>query len=139
MKMRVKVANEVFDVEVENLSARPIIAHIEGETFEVWPEDTQPEAQVFETRPALVVASAAAAPSAAVKSLTSVTSPLPGTILTINVKVGDTVAPGKELLVLEAMKMKNAIKATRAGTIAAIYVTSGQTVAHNQPLLDYAD
>jgi len=140
MKMRVKIENEVYEVEVEDLNARPVIARIEGETFEVWPEEAAAEMPVTASRPAPVVAApiASAAPAAAGGTKT-VVSPLPGTIISISVKAGETVTPGKELLILEAMKMKNAIRATRAGKIAEIHVTNGQTVSHNQPLLDYTD
>ena len=140
MKMRVKIENEEFEVEVEDLNSRPVIARVGDETFEVWPEEAAAVAPVVTSRPAPVVAApvAAAAP-AQTGGAKTVTAPLPGTIIVVQVKAGDKVTPGKELLVLEAMKMKNAIRATRAGTIAAVHVTPGQTVSHNQPLLDYAD
>jgi biotin carboxyl carrier protein len=47
------------------------------------------------------------------------------------------VSNGQELYVLEAMKMKNSIKADREGTIASIHVNAGDTVKHNQPILTF--
>lgn len=53
-----------------------------------------------------------------------VTAPLPGTILSVNCKVGDTVSAADTVIVLEAMKMENAIHAGRDGKIASINVAS---------------
>lgn len=56
------------------------------------------------------------------------TAPMPGKILELKHNVGDVVAQNDCVLVLEAMKMENAIVAERAGTISAIHVTAGQMV-----------
>ncbi|MGD1993460.1 MAG: acetyl-CoA carboxylase biotin carboxyl carrier protein subunit [Anaerolineae bacterium] len=69
----------------------------------------------------------------------SVLAPLPGVVKSIAVEPGQGVAPNQELLVIEAMKMDNLIRATRAGTVDAIHVAVGQRVAHGDPLLDFAD
>ena len=53
---------------------------------------------------------------------------MPGTILDIKVKVGDTVANGAVLVILEAMKMENEIMAPVAGTVQSISVTKGASV-----------
>jgi glutaconyl-CoA/methylmalonyl-CoA decarboxylase subunit gamma len=55
------------------------------------------------------------------------------------VSPGDEVEVGGELCILEAMKMKNAIRATRAGQIAAVHVSTGQHVKHNDPLVEYSN
>ena len=53
---------------------------------------------------------------------------MPGTIVDIDVNVGDTVTRGQKLLVLEAMKMENEIVAPQDGTISEISVTAGALV-----------
>ena len=53
---------------------------------------------------------------------------MPGNILDIKVKAGDTVKNGDTLLILEAMKMENEIKAPCDGTIAGVHVNKGDTV-----------
>ncbi len=68
-----------------------------------------------------------------------VDSPLPGTILSINVKVGDKVAAGSEILVLEAMKMENSIEAPISGTVVGIYAANGDTVATGQTVVVIAE
>ena len=53
---------------------------------------------------------------------------MPGTILKVNVTVGQTVAAGDVLAVLEAMKMENEIMAPCAGTVASVNVNQGAAV-----------
>jgi biotin carboxyl carrier protein len=69
----------------------------------------------------------------------AVLAPIPGVILSVAVCAGATVKVGQELCVLEAMKMKNAIRSTRAGVIANVYVSEGDHVKHGQVLVDFAD
>jgi len=139
MKLRVKIDDQMFDVEVNDLSSRPILASVDGETFEIWPEDAAaPEIAPVQAAPAQARPVAAAA-EAAVDKTKSVTAPITGVIISIAVKEGDVVKQGQELCVLEAMKMKNAIRAGRTGKIAAIRVAAGDHVKHGQALMDYAE
>jgi biotin carboxyl carrier protein len=64
-------------------------------------------------------------------------APMPGLVLSIQVKEGDTVQKGDALLVLEAMKMENLIKATAAGTIKKIWIAPKQAVEKNALLIDF--
>jgi biotin carboxyl carrier protein len=68
----------------------------------------------------------------------TVRSPMPGRIVKVNVKVGDEVNVGDPLLVVEAMKMENEIKAKSAGKIAEVHVTAGATVEGNSKLVTLA-
>jgi pyruvate carboxylase subunit B len=65
----------------------------------------------------------------------TVVSPMQGLLLKVNVKVGDRVALGDVVCVLEAMKMQNDIAATRAGTITEVYATEGSVVGPRAPLV----
>ncbi|MBJ2166332.1 MAG: acetyl-CoA carboxylase biotin carboxyl carrier protein subunit [Muribaculaceae bacterium] len=65
----------------------------------------------------------------------SIKAPLPGVVLSIPVKVGDTVKASDTVLVLEAMKMENAIHAGRDGRVASINVNSGDSVLEGAVLL----
>ena len=58
-----------------------------------------------------------------------------GTINAINVKVGDTVAVGDVVIVLEAMKMQNNIEAENAGTVTSILVNQGDSVMEGAVML----
>jgi biotin carboxyl carrier protein len=79
--------------------------------------------------PAAAAPAAPAAPKAApVASGTQVKSPMPGNILDVKVSVGDTVAEGDVLMILEAMKMENEILAPCDGKIVGIQVAKGASV-----------
>ena len=70
---------------------------------------------------------APAAPAAPVQGET-ITSPMPGTILDVQVSVGTTVSEGQVLMILEAMKMENEIMAPRAGKVVSVNVDKGASV-----------
>lgn len=65
-----------------------------------------------------------------------VRSPMPGLVLKLNISVGDRITKGQALVVLEAMKMENDIKAGSDGTITAISVADGDAVQKDQVLLE---
>lgn len=147
MKLRVTIDGQSFEVEVGDLNARPILATVDGETFEVYPEQEETVAAA-PARPAaaapLPVATAAPAHSAApsngsAQKGNSQLAPIPGVIIAIHVKEGDAVTVGQELLVLEAMKMKNSIRANRAGKVSALRVAQGDQVRKDQVLIEYTD
>jgi biotin carboxyl carrier protein len=66
-------------------------------------------------------------------------SPLPGTITEITVRPGQLVHMGDELLVIEAMKMNNKIRSSRAGIIEQVMVNVGEQVSHGATLLSWVD
>ncbi len=78
-----------------------------------------------------VISKPAAAPAGGYQ----VKSPLPGVVMSISVKVGDVVKAADTVLVLEAMKMENAIHAGRDGRIAAISVAAGDSVLEGALLI----
>jgi biotin carboxyl carrier protein len=61
---------------------------------------------------------------------------MPGKVIHIRVKPGDTVAAGDGLLIMEAMKMENEIKCRRPGTVRAVHVVPGQAVENGTLLLE---
>ena len=68
--------------------------------------------------------------------LSKITAPLPGTIIKINVKEGDTVKKGDTVLIMEAMKMENDIHAEKEGTINKIMVNIGDSVLQGDLLIE---
>lgn len=66
---------------------------------------------------------------------TEILAPMPGTIFQVNVKAGDDVIEGQELLVLEAMKMENPIVSTAAGKVKEVNVSVDDKVSTKQLLL----
>lgn len=74
-------------------------------------------------------------PTVSTSGAYAVKSPLPGTILSINVKEGDIVKAADTILVLEAMKMENAIHAGKDGEVKAINVKQGDSVLQDDALI----
>ncbi|MBN2175465.1 MAG: biotin/lipoyl-binding protein [Bacteroidales bacterium] len=68
--------------------------------------------------------------------LYEVRSPLPGTILKVNISVGDSVVEGQNLIVMEAMKMENQVQSLKSGTVKKIKVKSGDTVMQDDILIE---
>ena len=69
----------------------------------------------------------------------SVAAPLPGVVKSIAVQPGQRVDPGDVLLVIEAMKMDNVIRASRRGVIDAIHIVEGHRVAHGDVMIEYRE
>lgn len=67
----------------------------------------------------------------------SVIAPMPGVVLSVEVSIGANVQRGQTLLVLEAMKMKNELKAERDGVVASIPASAGDQVKHGDVLLEF--
>ncbi len=66
----------------------------------------------------------------------TVTAPLPGTIIKLNVAVGDVVTEGQNLLVMEAMKMENQVQTGKGGEVISIKVNVGDTVLQDDVLIE---
>jgi len=156
MRLRLKLAGRVFEVEVGDLSERPIVATVDGQRFEVWPEEQKasqplPEAELVSgtgsastpppplERPPAAQAILESGQRPLTQAARTVQAPIPGVIDSVAVKAGDVVTAGQTLCVLEAMKMKNVIRAPRSGEVAAVHVQPGQQVRHYEPLVEFVE
>ena len=142
MKYTVKIADKSYEVEIEDIYARPVIARVDGERFEVHPENgVKPAAarseQVRKEPAAVKPVDLPKQPAGPAANSSELTAPLPGTVIEVFFKAGDQIETGQVVLIIEAMKMKNSIRSTRGGTITEVLVSAGQTVAHKQPLVRF--
>lgn len=112
---RVTINGSVYEVGIEEIAARKSVAAVSPTPAKCAPHMVP-----------------AAKPAAPVKPVTvkgkKITSPMPGNILSVNVKVGDSVRRGQVLMILEAMKMENEIVADCDGTVASVSATAGSPV-----------
>ena len=122
MKYKVTLNGRTYEVEVE--AGKAMLLDEYAAVAPVAPAAAAPVAAA----PAAAAAPAPAAAGVTVSGGTTVSAPMPGNILKVNVTVGQTVKEGDLLVVLEAMKMENEIFAPKAGTVAAVNVTKGQSV-----------
>lgn len=126
----VTVSGERVLVRVEDLDQNPVVAYVDGSRIEVFLDEDRGAEQVGTAQLAAQVQPS----SVPAGSRCQVTAPMPGDIVKIHVKVGQAVAVGDPLCVLDAMKMKNTIHAPQAGRIAEICVAEGESVEYGASL-----
>ncbi len=139
MKYNVTIQDKSYVVEIEDINARPVVAYVEGIRVEVIP-DTNPlgvEGVRHEVQKEAKEVHSIDLRTSAGQNVNELTAPLPGTVVEVFVKAGDVIEAGQVVVVIEAMKMKNSIRSTRAGRVAEVLVNTGQTVAHKQPLVRF--
>lgn len=144
MKIKVEIQEKIYEVTIQDIHARPVIAEVDGVQYQVWPEEqsapapaTTPVTAPTPSTPESVATPAPARRATVAAGANTLNAPLPGTIVAINVREGDSVEEGQELLTLEAMKMKNEIRADRAGIVARIHVNEGDLVKHGEALISW--
>ncbi|BEG98199.1 acetyl-CoA carboxylase biotin carboxyl carrier protein [Bacteroides sedimenti] len=133
-----KINGNLYKVTVNDIDENNIATvEVNGTPYTVEIEKTVAPKPV--TRPAAAPKTESgkpvvARPTAATNKY-AVKSPLPGIILDIKVKVGDTVKKGQTVLILEAMKMENNIHAEKDGKVTAINVNNGDSVLEGTDLI----
>jgi len=141
-KYKFTIHGNVYDVSILNVEDNIIDIEVNGSSYQVEVDKTiQPvktpklvrQRVVPDTETTPSVGTGAKSPASGAGTIKS---PLPGTILSILVKVGDPVKIGQKLMVLEAMKMENNIDSDKEGKIAAIRVAPGQSVMEGDILIE---
>ena len=139
-----KINGNQYDISIEDVNEESTMANVtvNGVAYEVEIVGEQASKMKKPKAAGLSVTPTTAAPSAPKAAQAAaggpglqVKSPLPGTILSVNVKEGDRVAPRQTLFVLEAMKMENNIDAERGGVVKSIHVQKGATVMEGDLLI----
>lgn len=124
MKYKVTLNGKTYEVEVEHGKA-------------VLLDEYEALAPAPAAAPVAAPVSAAPAPAAPVDLAAgeTVSAPMPGNIIRVDVKQGDTVKSGQILVILEAMKMENEIVAPKDGTVAQVVTSKGSVVDTGAPLV----
>jgi oxaloacetate decarboxylase alpha subunit/pyruvate carboxylase subunit B len=143
----VYVGDEYFEVGVDEVGESPVLSYIQqmpampaGQMMPSMPapapaqRPAAPAAAAPAPAPAKEEEAAAPAPAAAEVEGTPLIAPMPGMIVNFQKKVGDEVSEGETVVILEAMKMENALPAPAGGTIKAINFSSGDSVQKNDVL-----
>jgi biotin carboxyl carrier protein len=137
MNYNIQIGDKTFEVAIDDINKRPIVAHVDGHEFLVSPEVNQVERAPATAAQAL--SSTRVLPGSPSQQDGVISAPLPGTVIEVFVKTGDTIEAGQVVLIIEAMKMKNSIRSTKDGIVAAVLVSAGQTVAHKQTLVEFQE
>lgn len=136
---KLSLNNKDFDVRLCSLSSEAATLEINGHEYQVSISEVSEIIQESEasnmfstSAPAATVAAPKSSPSG---SDGAVLAPIPGSIMDVYVKVGDTVKAGQPLFKMEAMKMENEINARIDGTIAVVNIGAGDTVNQGDELI----
>lgn len=136
---KMKINGNDYEVAVKDVNGQNVEVEVNGKAFTVElaeaPKAEKPKPVV--ARPAAASSAPAAAPAArpAAGAAGATKSPLPGTVLSVNVTVGQSVKAGDVAIVLEAMKMENNINCGKDGVVKAVYVQKGDNVLEGADLL----
>jgi len=140
-EVNITVNGKSYEVKVGDVTSSPVEVEVNGKSYMIELEmPDSPVMPVVSQAAPVPVARVAAAPVSKPQPVGDgqfVRAPMPGTIVLINSKAGDSVKRGDTMLSLEAMKMKNAIKSPFDGVIKEIHVTDGQKVAYNDVLVSF--
>lgn len=140
---RFKINGKDYEVAVNSIEGRNANVTVNGADYSVEMENEAPAAAPAPVQAAAPAAvSAAPAPAAAPAAAPSasgagkdVVSPLPGVVISVDVKVGDAVKRGQKVAVIEAMKMENEILAENDGTVTAVHVSKGDSVLEDAKIV----
>lgn len=136
-----KINGNVYTVNVGDLNDNIVEVEVNGTPYKVEMEAPKASASKVVTAPRPAAAPRSATGEKVIAKASGnagtqiVVAPLPGVVLSIPVKVGDTVKASDTVLVLEAMKMENAIHAGRDGRVASINVNAGDSVLEGDTLI----
>ena len=140
-----KITGNDYNVAINSTNGNLADVTVNGVSYQVEMENSMPAAAPVQAAPQASAPApqpaAAAAPAPAAKPAgegKAVTSPLPGVIIEVSVKEGDTVAAGQKVAVLEAMKMENEIQAEKAGVVTKIHVSKGDSVLEGASIVTIA-
>ncbi len=141
-----KINGNDYNVAINSTKGNLADVTVNGVSYQVEMENAMPAAAPVQAAPvAAPVATPQAAPVQAAAPAAKpagegkpVTSPLPGVIIEVSVKEGDTVSAGQKVAVLEAMKMENEIQAERAGVVTKINVSKGDSVLEGAAIVTIA-
>ena len=136
-----------YDVSIDSINGGEASVTVNGVAYSVQIDNSPAAAPAAQAAPALSPAAATPASqpkaspapaSAPAGEARAVKSPLPGVIISIDVKEGQTLAKGQKVAVLEAMKMENEIVCEEAGTVTAVLVQKGDSVLEGAEIIRIA-
>lgn len=145
-----KINGKEYDVTVNGIEGRNADVTVNGVRYSVEMSETAapsqepaPVSAAPVTAPEAAAAPAAAPAAAAVNEPSAgagktISSPLPGVIIEVSVKEGQTVKRGQKVAVLEAMKMENEIQSPVDGTVTAIHVSKGDSILEGDKVASIA-
>ncbi len=142
-KYKFTIHGNEYDVHIKSVEDNIIDLDVNGSAYQVEVDKSIQPAKTPKLVRARVAAPEDATPEKVVKASAApagkISSPLPGTVINIMVREGDTVKVGQKLMVLEAMKMENNIDSDKDGKVLSIPVRPGQSVMEGDTLIEIGE
>lgn len=135
-KFKYKINGKEYEVAVNKMEDTLAEVEVNGTSYKVELEKKEEEPAAPRIQRPVATSSSSSASKPAAGGAGSVKSPLPGIIIDVLVNVGDSVKKGQTVVMLEAMKMENAIHAPQDGTVTDIKVGKGDSVLEGVVLLN---
>lgn len=136
---KLKLNGNQYEVAVKDINGQNVEVEVNGKAYTVElaeaPKAEKPKPVIARPAAAPSTPASAPAPRPAAGAAGATKSPLPGTVLSVNVTVGQTVKAADCAVVLEAMKMENNINCGKDGVVKAVYVQKGDNVLEGADLL----
>jgi len=133
----IKINGRTYKVELGEFNENaPFFVRVNNKPYKVRYETVKTSPTLIQTmKPTLSTPTKQPSGKPVVRTENAVTAPMPGIVVALKVKVGDSVNLGQPLCILEAMKMENEITASKAGVVKEIHVSEGSSVSQGQPIL----
>ena len=134
-KFKITIGDKNYEITAERDSATPSLLNltVDGNAHSIQIE----EEEAPKSTPGPRRAAAPSKPSGGGGGEGSIVAQIPGTVLDVEVSVGDSVNEGDRLIVLEAMKMENILRAERDGVVAALSAAPGDSLAVDDVILEF--
>jgi biotin carboxyl carrier protein len=129
------INGNVYKVVINRIEDTIADVEVNGTPYKVEMNKPTKKQVVTINRPAQTTVAPVARPQSTSSAKSALRSPLPGVILDIHCKVGDSVKKGQKLLVLEAMKMENVINSDKDGVVKEVKVNKGDSVLEGADLV----
>lgn len=141
-KFKFSIHGNQYEVEIQHIEDNIATVEVNGQIYEVEVDKSLQPVKTPKLVRSQLVHSTDVTPSTAKTSSPSdpkgggtIKAPLPGVILNIHVKIGDSVKIGQKLITLEAMKMENNIDSDKDGVVKEIKVDKGNSVMEGDVLI----
>ena len=128
--MKIRVGNHWYTVEIQDVDSDPVVVLVDGERFEVILDNSS-----FTSEFSLTTSDVMRDPENKNNSLTQFNSPMPGTISSMLVSIGEKLVVGQDIISLESMKMQQTLKSNVEGTVVDVKAREGDQISEGDLIL----
>ena len=128
--MKIRIGNHWYTVEIQDVDSDPVVVLVDGERFEVKLDNSS-----FTSEFSLTTSDVMRDPENKNNSLTQFNSPMPGTIISILVSIGEKLVVGQDIIILESMKMQQTLQSNVEGTVVDVKAREGDQISEGDLIL----